>query len=65
MPHRKVGTHRRIRMEEVMTYKTGGDRERKRSSKNSPAWRRSQGTGIYGHSATNRIGTVRSALRSA
>jgi len=28
IPHRKVGRHRRIRMEDVMAYKTGIDRER-------------------------------------
>ncbi|MBA4170853.1 MAG: helix-turn-helix domain-containing protein [Chloroflexi bacterium] len=28
IPHRKVGTHRRIRMEDVMTFKTGIERER-------------------------------------
>jgi excisionase family DNA binding protein len=28
IPHRKVGPHRRIRMEDVMSYETGIDRER-------------------------------------
>lgn len=28
IPHRKVGKHRRIRMEDVMAYKTRIDRER-------------------------------------
>jgi excisionase family DNA binding protein len=28
IPHRKVGKHRRIRMEDVMAYKAGIDRER-------------------------------------
>ena len=28
IPHRKVGTHRRIRMEDVMAYKNAIDRER-------------------------------------
>lgn len=28
IPHRKVGKHRRIRMEDVMTYKTAIDQER-------------------------------------
>lgn len=28
MPHRKVGTHRRIRLEDVLTYKERDDRER-------------------------------------
>ena len=28
IPHRKVGTHRRIRMDDVMSYKTRIDRER-------------------------------------
>ncbi len=28
IPHRKVGKHRRIRMEDVMAYKSGIDRER-------------------------------------
>ena len=28
IPHRKVGTHRRIRMEDVMAYKVSIDRER-------------------------------------
>ncbi len=28
LPHRKVGKHRRIRMEDVMAYKTNIDRER-------------------------------------
>ena len=28
IPHRKVGKHRRIRMEDVMAYKNGIDRER-------------------------------------
>jgi excisionase family DNA binding protein len=28
LPHRKVGKHRRIRMEDVMAYKTAIDRER-------------------------------------
>jgi excisionase family DNA binding protein len=28
LPHRKIGKHRRIRMEDVMAYKTRIDRER-------------------------------------
>lgn len=28
MPHRKVGTHRRIRLDDVLTYKERDDRER-------------------------------------
>ena len=28
LPHRKVGKHRRIRMEDVMAYKASIDRER-------------------------------------
>lgn len=30
IPHRKVGTHRRIRMEDVMNYKNAIDREREK-----------------------------------
>ena len=30
IPHRKVGTHRRIRMEDVMNYKDAIDREREK-----------------------------------
>lgn len=30
IPHRKVGTHRRIRMEDVMNYKNVIDREREK-----------------------------------
>ena len=50
LPHRKVGKHRRIRMEDVMAYKAATDREReaRRCSTNLRVKRRNKGWATIG-----------------